>query len=221
MAIPTDLGSRRACLATLSRRVLQWTTAYTEKLSLFLIASRGWGRDYPKTRAVSGAQAGVGARWCISGAEYIMASDPWSLNPDGKLLLGVKVRWQCARVKESRNHIGIGVEQQRSQSIPELREPPYPSLEIRSVLYFFVVIIVGNKATWQVTNREQGPPFTNRSSVWPSTRTSTRFMNQGRPPKTFLSHSSPRAYPSIQASTSSWAKCLKMLAPFTRSTIQT
>ena len=99
----------------------------------------------------AGAQAGVGARWCISGSEYIMAADPWSLNLDRKLLLGVKVRWQCARVKESRNHIGIGVVQQRGQSIPELREPPYPSLEIRSVLYFFVVIVVGNKATWQVT----------------------------------------------------------------------
>ena len=49
----------------------------------------------PGTRG-AGAQAKAGARWGISGPEYILAADPWPLNPDGELLLGVKIENQKA-----------------------------------------------------------------------------------------------------------------------------
>lgn len=39
----------------------------------------------------AGAQAGAGARWGVSGPEYIEKADVWPLNPDGELLLGVKI----------------------------------------------------------------------------------------------------------------------------------
>ena len=44
----------------------------------------------------AGAQAGAGARWGVSGPEYIELADPWPLNPDGQLLLGIKIENQAA-----------------------------------------------------------------------------------------------------------------------------
>ncbi len=44
----------------------------------------------------AGAQAGAGARWGLSGPEYIERADAWPLNPDGELLLGVKIENQEA-----------------------------------------------------------------------------------------------------------------------------
>ncbi len=39
----------------------------------------------------SGAQGNAARVWGISSAEYLRVADPWPLNPDGEILLGVKI----------------------------------------------------------------------------------------------------------------------------------
>ena len=39
----------------------------------------------------AGGQGAAGAIWGLSGNEYVERADPWPLNPDGELLLGLKI----------------------------------------------------------------------------------------------------------------------------------
>ena len=55
---------------------------------------RGGRRSRPSERVVdadSDAQGNPARIWGISSAEYLRVADPWPLNPDGEILLGVKV----------------------------------------------------------------------------------------------------------------------------------
>ncbi len=70
-------------------------TAYVESCR-YSYHKQGVGQGLALGTRGAGAQAGAGARWGVSGPEYIMAADPWPLNPDGELLLGVKIENQTA-----------------------------------------------------------------------------------------------------------------------------
>ena len=51
----------------------------------------------------AGSQAYAGQRWGLSASEYLDRADPWPLNPEGELLLGLKIenRRALERVEES------------------------------------------------------------------------------------------------------------------------
>src|SRR6266571_4940921 len=53
------------------------------------------GRDGPnglaEGRRGSGGQAQAAAIWGLAPDEYVRRADPWPLNPDGELLLGLKI----------------------------------------------------------------------------------------------------------------------------------
>ncbi len=70
-------------------------TAYVESCR-YACHRQGVGQGLAQGTRGAGAQASAGARWGISGPAYIMAADPWPLNPDGELLLGVKIENQTA-----------------------------------------------------------------------------------------------------------------------------
>lgn len=44
----------------------------------------------------SAGQAGAGEIWGLSGPEYVLKADPWPLNPEGELLLGLKIENRIA-----------------------------------------------------------------------------------------------------------------------------
>ena len=44
----------------------------------------------------SGGQGAAAAIWGVSPPEYLNRADPWPLNPDGELLLGLKIENRCA-----------------------------------------------------------------------------------------------------------------------------
>ena len=51
----------------------------------------GVGNNLGVGRRGSGAQGGAGEVWGISAEEYIEKADPWPLDPNGELLLGLKI----------------------------------------------------------------------------------------------------------------------------------
>lgn len=51
----------------------------------------GVGKGLGEGRRGAGAQAGAGPIWGLSNEEYAEKADPWPLNPDGELLLGLKI----------------------------------------------------------------------------------------------------------------------------------
>lgn len=70
-------------------------TAYME-CCRYAYHRQGVGQGLGQGTRGAGAQADAGARWGISGPEYILKADPWPLNPNGELLLGIKIENQKA-----------------------------------------------------------------------------------------------------------------------------
>lgn len=106
----------------------------------FVEASR-----YPFQQAGVGDHLGVGRRgnggqifaasvWGISGAEYLQRADPWPLNPEGELLLGIKVenRRALAVVEQTTKAPGIAFaewgpgDMGMSFGYPNQHDAPYP-----------------------------------------------------------------------------------------------
>lgn len=83
----------------------------------------------------AGAQAGAGVRWGVSGPEYIEKADAWPLNPDGELLLGVKIENQEALANAESNAAvpGLGFaewgpgDMGLSFGYIDNHDPPYPT----------------------------------------------------------------------------------------------
>lgn len=81
-----------------------------------------------------GAQAAAGERWGVSGPDYIRKADPWPLNPDGELLLGVKIENQEALANAERTAAvpGLGFaewgpgDMGLSFGYIDNHDPPYP-----------------------------------------------------------------------------------------------
>jgi 4-hydroxy-2-oxoheptanedioate aldolase len=82
----------------------------------------------------AGGQARAAAIWGLSTAEYLRRADPWPLNPDGELLLGLKIedRHGLAVADELAATPGIAFaewgpgDMAMSFGYPENHDPPYP-----------------------------------------------------------------------------------------------
>ena len=84
----------------------------------------------------NGGQLNASWIWGITPGEYIRKADPWPLNPEGELLLGLKIEDKYALdVSEATAKIpGIGYaewgpgDMGLSFGFPELHDPPYPDV---------------------------------------------------------------------------------------------
>jgi 4-hydroxy-2-oxoheptanedioate aldolase len=93
----------------------------------------GRGSGDPGRRSVGG-QAEAARVWGIDAAEYMQKSDPWPLNPDGELLLGLKIenRRALANAAETLKTPGIGFAEWGpgdmgvSFGYLDAHDPPYP-----------------------------------------------------------------------------------------------
>ncbi len=82
----------------------------------------------------AGGQTPANAIWGLSAAEYAKVADPWPLNPDGELLLGLKIedRHCLANVDAIAAVPGIGFaewgpgDMGMSFGHPDAHDPPYP-----------------------------------------------------------------------------------------------
>lgn len=85
-------------------------------------------------RRGNGGQGVAAAIWGISIEEYLRRADPWPLNPEGELLLGLKIenRRALANADQSARMPGIGFAEWGpgdmgfSFGLPHRHDPPYP-----------------------------------------------------------------------------------------------
>lgn len=85
-------------------------------------------------RRGSGGQAQAAAIWGVSPQAYLQAADPWPLNPDGELLLGLKIEnvRALANVEQTLAVPGIAFaewgpgDMGMSLGFPDAHDPPYP-----------------------------------------------------------------------------------------------
>jgi 4-hydroxy-2-oxoheptanedioate aldolase len=82
----------------------------------------------------NGGQLNASRIWGLTPGEYIRKADPWPLNPEGELLLGLKIedRYALDVSELTAKTPGIGYaewgpgDMGLSFGIPELHDPPYP-----------------------------------------------------------------------------------------------
>ncbi len=82
----------------------------------------------------SGGQGFASQIWGISGSEYLKKADVWPLNPEGEILLGLKVedKYALANAERVTKVPGIGFaewgpgDMGMSLGFPENHDPPYP-----------------------------------------------------------------------------------------------
>ena len=96
------------------------------------------GRDGPnglaEGRRGSGGQAQAAAIWGLAPDEYVRRADPWPLNPDGELLLGLKIEnlRAVANAESTAAVPGISFaewgpgDMGMSLGLPDAHDPPYP-----------------------------------------------------------------------------------------------
>jgi 4-hydroxy-2-oxoheptanedioate aldolase len=85
-------------------------------------------------RRGSGGQEHAAGIWGISVSQYLRCADPWPLNPDGELLLGLKIenKRALANAEDSLSVPGIAFaewgpgDMGMSLGYPEQHDPPYP-----------------------------------------------------------------------------------------------
>ncbi|MBV9543219.1 MAG: hypothetical protein JOY61_02445 [Chloroflexi bacterium] len=86
-------------------------------------------------RRGSGGQAEAAAIWGLPVQEYLRVADPWPLNPDGQLLLGLKIEnvRALANVEQTLAVPGIAFaewgpgDMGMSMGFPDAHDPPYPT----------------------------------------------------------------------------------------------
>jgi 4-hydroxy-2-oxoheptanedioate aldolase len=94
----------------------------------------GIGESLGEGRRGSGGQGGAARFWGLSAQEYLRRADPWPLNPQGELLLGIKVenRRALARAEDTTRVPGIALAEWGpgdmgfSFDLPDAHDPPYP-----------------------------------------------------------------------------------------------
>jgi 4-hydroxy-2-oxoheptanedioate aldolase len=100
----------------------------------FPFATVGRERGIDVGRRGSGGQASAAEIWGVSQGEYLKRADPWPLNPDGELLLGLKIENVRAleNVEQTLAVPGIAFaewgpgDMGMSLGLPEAHDPPYP-----------------------------------------------------------------------------------------------
>jgi len=96
----------------------------------------GVGEGLDEGRRGNGGQSASSAIWGIGGDDYLMRADPWPLNPEGELLLGLKIenRRALARCEESLAVPGIAFaewgpgDMGMSFGFPCNHDEPYPEV---------------------------------------------------------------------------------------------
>ena len=91
-------------------------------------------RGLDEGRRGSGGQAQAAAIWGIPVDEYLHKADPWPLNPEGELLLGLKIEntRALANVEQTLAVPGIAFaewgpgDMGMSMGLPDAHDPPYP-----------------------------------------------------------------------------------------------
>jgi 4-hydroxy-2-oxoheptanedioate aldolase len=86
-------------------------------------------------RRGSGGQAQAAAIWGLEVPEYLRVADPWPLNPDGELLLGLKIENTRALANAEATAAVPGVsfaewgpgDMGMSLGFPDAHDPPYPA----------------------------------------------------------------------------------------------
>jgi 4-hydroxy-2-oxoheptanedioate aldolase len=89
---------------------------------------------HPVAQRGSGGQAHAAEAWGVTPREYLRLADPWPLNPDGELLLGLKIedREGLANAAEIAAVPGIAFaewgpgDMGMSFGYPDAHDPPYP-----------------------------------------------------------------------------------------------
>ena len=82
----------------------------------------------------NGGQANAAQIWGVSPQEYIRRADVWPLNPEGEILIGLKIedKYALAAAGESASVPGVGYaewgpgDMGLSLGYPEIHDPPYP-----------------------------------------------------------------------------------------------
>jgi 4-hydroxy-2-oxoheptanedioate aldolase len=96
--------------------------------------TRGVGQGLGEGRRGSGGQAHAAEVWGLSVPEYLQRADVWPLNPEGELLLGLKIenKRALARVEETLRVPGIAFaewgpgDMGMSLGYPDNHDAPYP-----------------------------------------------------------------------------------------------
>src|SRR5919199_343229 len=107
--------------------------AYVES-TRYPFASIGRDNGLDVGRRGSGGQAVASEIWGVSIPEYLARADPWPLNPDGELLLGLKIEnvRALANVEQTTAVPGIAFaewgpgDMGMSLGFPDAHDPPYP-----------------------------------------------------------------------------------------------
>lgn len=94
----------------------------------------GVGAGLREGRRGNGGQRFAASVWGISGDEYLLRADPWPLNPEGELLLGLKIenKRALARAEETTRVPGIAFaewgpgDMGMSLGFPSNHDAPYP-----------------------------------------------------------------------------------------------
>ena len=97
-------------------------------------ASVGLDRGLDVGRRGSGGQAQAAAIWGVEVGEYLRKADPWPLNPDGELLLGLKIENVRALSNAEATTAVPGIafaewgpgDMGMSLGFPDAHDPPYP-----------------------------------------------------------------------------------------------
>ena len=100
----------------------------------FPFQTMGIGEGLGQGRRGAGGQTSAAPIWGVSSEEYLRLADPWPLNPDGELLLGVKFEnpRAVANVEESAKVPGLGYaewgpgDQSLALGYPMPQPEPYP-----------------------------------------------------------------------------------------------
>ncbi len=84
----------------------------------------------------NGGQANAAQIWGLSPQEYMRRADVWPLNPEGEILIGLKIedRYALAVAEHSASVPGVGYaewgpgDMGLSLGYPEIHDPPYPQI---------------------------------------------------------------------------------------------
>lgn len=98
-------------------------------------ASTGSDHQLEVGRRGSGGQAQAAAIWGVDASDYLQRADPWPLNPDGELLLGLKIENVRALANAEATAAVPGIafaewgpgDMGMSLGFPDAHDPPYPT----------------------------------------------------------------------------------------------
>ncbi len=138
--VRANAGMFKQALATGVHGILLCHANVPEAVKVFVEACRypfgvqGLDEGLEMGKRGSAGQAGAGAIWGLSGPEYVEKADVWPLNPDGELLLGLKIenRIALSNVEQTTKVPGIAYAEWRPRDMGfslghiDAHDPPYP-----------------------------------------------------------------------------------------------